>query len=486
LLRPKFCRKPDLNTKTSVFDYLLAVNWLGNRSLIDLSAYPLFPRLVKSFIPALPLRELPLPIDIANDPEGLITGLNATRFTTQHYHHPECPSQPLGVAVLLSRLMPYTRFQWEVNDGWDAGNRFFVALAGSLEISTRTSSELPPEFFALPEVLVNVNGLKLPDGRDYDVQFPAWLPNAELFTELQRRLLEGEKVRGSLHQWIDLLFGVALKGETGASRMNVYHAMAYVGKNPKEFQGKWIQSCGQVPAQVFTRAHPEMAKVDTREITVGRVAFKPESAIAGRKFPIGDTVVPLIRHAALSASKQFLVLTTFASIVKVIRLGDPDVDQAMVFLQTPVFSVLLEEQMVCYTVCLGEVVIWSFATGHILRRMEVAHVGCLTVNAERNALFLARGTELAEYSVNGRLVRSIDIAEGCKKLEGKKVTAIGTFGRSFWRHGESVIVGTRNGNVIRLKVNDSGGFEKVWTERMSFSKIHSIVTDDDTCKVVVS
>jgi hypothetical protein len=116
------------------------------------------------------------------------------------------------------------------------------------------------------------------------------------------------------------------------------------------------------------------------------------------------------------------------------------------------------------------------------------------VNSERKLLFLARGTIIYEYSVNGTPSREIDIAKGDeklagkgdKKLAGKRVSALGAFGRSFWSHKVSVVAGTRNGTIVTLENIGNETFRKSLVTRVSMSMIRSLVTDDDTGKVIVS
>lgn len=72
--------------------------------------------------------------------------------------------------------------------------------------------ELIPEFFFLPDFLVNSNEYKLGitqnRGAIGEVLLPPWANESPTeFVRVHRQALESEHVSNNLHNWIDLIFG---------------------------------------------------------------------------------------------------------------------------------------------------------------------------------------------------------------------------------------------------------------------------------------
>eukprot|EP01052_Picozoa_sp_SAG31_P000718 SAG31_NODE_21_length_34109_cov_60.598824_2_plen_731_part_00 len=93
--------------------------------------------------------------------------------------------------------------------------------------------ELSPEFFYMPEFLLNLNRLDL--GRTQageslgDVVLPPWANgSAEEFVRINRAALESEHVSGELHNWIDLIFGYKQRGAAAEAADNVFYYLTYV------------------------------------------------------------------------------------------------------------------------------------------------------------------------------------------------------------------------------------------------------------------
>lgn len=54
------------------------------------------------------------------------------------------------------------------------------------------------------------------------VQVPPWCDGSpEDFIRYHRSLLEGERVSGSLHRWLDITFGYCLNGQAAVDNKNV-------------------------------------------------------------------------------------------------------------------------------------------------------------------------------------------------------------------------------------------------------------------------
>lgn len=88
--------------------------------------------------------------------------------------------------------------------------------------------ELIPEFFHLPDFLINNEGfnygIRQSGEQVNDVKLPTWCEeSARLFTFIHRQALESDFVRKQLHAWIDLIFGFKQKGKAAVEAVNVFH-----------------------------------------------------------------------------------------------------------------------------------------------------------------------------------------------------------------------------------------------------------------------
>ena len=133
----------------------------------------------------------------------------------------------------------------------------------SLYSNMNDVKELIPEFFYMPEFLVNMNRFDL--GRLQsggakktvvdDVILPRWADNPYDFVRKHRQALESDFVSQNLHLWIDLIFGHKQKGQAAVDATNVFYYCTYEGavdldavKDPAEREALegMINNFGQV------------------------------------------------------------------------------------------------------------------------------------------------------------------------------------------------------------------------------------------------
>jgi WD40 repeat protein len=132
--------------------------------------------------------------------------------------------------------------------------------------------ELTPEFFYLPEFLVNLNGYNFGvrqgnGGKIDNVVLPRWAKgDPHIFIQKHREALESPYVSMHLHKWIDLIFGFKQQGEAAIEATNVFHYLSYQGaKDLDSIEDAHerlatigiIHNFGQTPQQIFQRAHPQ-------------------------------------------------------------------------------------------------------------------------------------------------------------------------------------------------------------------------------------
>jgi hypothetical protein len=128
--------------------------------------------------------------------------------------------------------------------------------------------ELIPEFFTLPDFLVNSNRFDLgtmDESPVTDVTLPPWAKNAHEFIEIHRAALESVHVSAHLHEWIDLIFGFQQTGPAAAKANNLFHLFSYpsaitaeVLKDPDMLTLVQTQASnmGITPRQIFKEPHP--------------------------------------------------------------------------------------------------------------------------------------------------------------------------------------------------------------------------------------
>lgn len=122
--------------------------------------------------------------------------------------------------------------------GFDLADRMFHSIEEAWLSAAQNNMadvrELIPEFFYLPEFLVNSNrfdfGSKQNGVQVNDVVLPPWAKNdPKEFIRLNRLALESDYVSANLHNWIDLIFGFKQSGNAAIDSVNVFHHLFYEG-----------------------------------------------------------------------------------------------------------------------------------------------------------------------------------------------------------------------------------------------------------------
>ena len=267
------------------YEYLMYVNFLGGRSFNDLSQYPVFPWVISDYTsehldlnnPSV-YRDLSKPIGTMNERRLQSLAMNYEMcpddipekcFYRMHY------SNAFYVLHWLVRLEPYTTLHIEVNDKkFDKPNRMFWSIPKSWEAVTSLNPdfrELIPEFFTLPEFLLNNNEFDLGFNEDAnvkldDVVLPPWAKDAHAFIDLNRQALESPYVSMHLNEWIDLIFGFKQQGPEAVRAQNTFHQYCYQSSVTKEILRDpemlmtiqtQASNVGIIPRQLFTSSHPK-------------------------------------------------------------------------------------------------------------------------------------------------------------------------------------------------------------------------------------
>ncbi|KAK9307869.1 hypothetical protein QLX08_001934 [Tetragonisca angustula] len=276
------------------WEYITCLNKLAGRSYNDLMQYPVFPFVLSDYTsekidltnPKI-YRNFKRPMAVQDKKneqhyinnynylkQALSEGLNLISLNQEPFHYGSHYSNSGTVLHFLVRLPPFTSMFLSYQDNnFDIPDRTFHALATTWRLtscdSTTDVKELIPEFFYLPEFLLNSEGfnfgIRQNGNRVGDVELPKWCDgDARLFILAHRAALEADLVREVLPYWIDLVFGFRQTGRPAIEAINVFHPATYYGFNveqitdPLERQA-WetmVRTYGQTPAQLFKAAHP--------------------------------------------------------------------------------------------------------------------------------------------------------------------------------------------------------------------------------------
>ncbi|XP_056326307.1 lysosomal-trafficking regulator isoform X1 [Danio aesculapii] len=277
------------------FEYLTHLNKHAGRSFNDLMQYPVFPFILRDYTnetldlqEASIYRNLSKPIAVQSK-EKEDRYVDNYRYLEEEYKKgkreddPMPPVQPYHygshysnsgtVLHFLVRLPPFTKMFLAYQDqSFDIPDRTFHSMNTTWRLSSYESmtdvKELIPEFFYLPEFLVNREGfdfgVRQNSERVNHVNLPPWARNdPRLFILIHRQALESDQVSQTLCQWIDLVFGLKQKGKAAVQAINVFHPATYFGMDVSAVEDPvqrraletMIKTYGQTPRQLFSASH---------------------------------------------------------------------------------------------------------------------------------------------------------------------------------------------------------------------------------------
>ncbi|XP_045600783.1 WD repeat and FYVE domain-containing protein 3 isoform X4 [Procambarus clarkii] len=271
----------------SNFQYLMHLNTLAGRSYNDLMQYPIFPWVLADYTSeeldmtnSATFRDLSKPMG-AQTPDRLEQFSKRYREwddpsgETPPYHYGTHYSSAMIVSSYLVRMEPFTQHFLRLQGGhFDLADRMFHSMKEAWHSASRNNmadvKELIPEFFYLPEFLLNSNrfdlGCKQSGKQLDDVVLPPWAKgDSREFIRLHRAALECDYVSAHLHEWIDLIFGYKQLGQPAVEAVNVFHHLFYEGnvdiyniEDPlkKNATIGFINNFGQIPKQLFRKPHP--------------------------------------------------------------------------------------------------------------------------------------------------------------------------------------------------------------------------------------
>ena len=224
----------------SNFEYLMWLNVLSGRTFLDAESYPIFPALFSTGDNG-ERKERNLAVNIS-DLRATTTQTRETpaRDESRPYRFDQTYLTPRVIRSLLKAL----------NHRETAAHQSPAEILKQLD----PASELPPEFFLLPEAF---EGLEL----------PPWCKSPVDLVRQHAQALESPQVTDALPKWIDMIWGT---GRNDPS--NLYDPRLYpnvwdqrIGESPEIEQ--LLMTNGQIPQQLFTEAHP-LRKTSKSEVEV--------------------------------------------------------------------------------------------------------------------------------------------------------------------------------------------------------------------------
>uniref|UniRef100_A0A9J8AI02 Lysosomal trafficking regulator n=1 Tax=Cyprinus carpio carpio TaxID=630221 RepID=A0A9J8AI02_CYPCA len=277
------------------FEYLTHLNKHAGRSFNDLMQYPVFPFILRDYTSeTLDLQDTSI-YRILSKPIAVQSKEKEDRYVdnyryleeeykkgkveddpmppVQPYHYGSHYSNSGTVLHFLVRLPPFTKMFLAYQDqSFDIPDRTFHSMNTTWRLSSYESmtdvKELIPEFFYLPEFLVNREGfdfgVRQNSERVNHVNLPPWARNdPRLFILIHRQALESDQVSQTLCQWIDLVFGLKQKGKAAVHAINVFHPATYFGMDVSAVEDPvqrraletMIKTYGQTPRQLFSASH---------------------------------------------------------------------------------------------------------------------------------------------------------------------------------------------------------------------------------------
>ncbi|KAH3664079.1 hypothetical protein OGAPHI_004793 [Ogataea philodendri] len=271
----------------SNFYYLILVNTMAGRTFNDLTQYPVFPFVIADYESEELDLSNPSTFRDLQKPMGAQSEKRAAQFKERYeasidmspdtppFHYGTHYSSAMIVASYLIRLRPFVKSYLLLQGGkFDYADRSFHSILKAWNSASRDNTtdvrELIPEFYYLPDFLVNSNNFEfghLQDGTKVeDVALPPWAKNDPvIFVEKMRQALESDYVSEHLHEWIDLVFGYKQRGKYAVESQNVFHHLSYQGstdldkikdEHDRNVIVSTIHNFGQTPVQLFHKPHP--------------------------------------------------------------------------------------------------------------------------------------------------------------------------------------------------------------------------------------
>ncbi len=245
------------------------------------------------------------------------------------FHYGSHYSTAGGVLYYLIRAEPFTFLHSVLQGGkLDHADRLFNSLAATWHMCNTHSAdvkELIPEFFCLPQMFENTNGVDFGTRQDgvkiSDISLPPWAKGCPVeFVRVHKRALESARVSSQLHAWVDLIFGFKQRGKAAVEAVNVFHYLSYEGSVDlsaieDEMERKSVTDhvlhFGQTPSQIFRKK--QQPRTAPAKKGLWPIAGPASGALAGQVVKVSVAVTRVcapgraIRHCAIFNGRVFVI-----------------------------------------------------------------------------------------------------------------------------------------------------------------------------------
>lgn len=308
------------NGEISNFYYLMLINTIAGRTFNDLTQYPVFPFVLKDYESGVLNLEDPNVFRDLSKPMGAQSTERELQFKERYeasvemgelkpFHYGTHYSSAMIVSSYLIRIMPFTDSYLKLQGGkFDHADRLFSDITRLWKSASSVSTdvrELIPEFYYLPDFLVNSNKLNFGETQDGnvigDVKLPLWADGDPVkFVKIMRDALESDYVSEHLHEWIDLIFGYKQQGEESVAATNVFHSYSYPGNinledvkddHERAVITSIIHNFGQTPLQIFHKPHPSKKVMVQSVSNVFKDSFQGVITEIDSLFPKVDEII---------------------------------------------------------------------------------------------------------------------------------------------------------------------------------------------------
>ena len=277
--------------KISNFEFLMQLNSFAGRSFNDLTQYPVFPWVIADYdSEEIDLNDPKTYRDLSK-PMGALGEERAQQFRERYdalastyfgdddpppFHYGTHYSCAAYVLYYLMRLEPFSRLALALQGGrFDVADRLFHDVGRSWKSASEENiqdvRELIPEFYYLPDFLMNTNDFDFGETQRgktvHNVTLPKWAKgDPKRFVRLNRQALESEYVSKNLHFWVDLVFGWKQRGEAAVEALNTFVHVTYEGEvdidamtDPIQRLSTiaQIQNFGQTPSRLERKPFPQ-------------------------------------------------------------------------------------------------------------------------------------------------------------------------------------------------------------------------------------
>ena len=272
--------------KISNFDYLMLLNTLSERSLINFFQYFIFPLILISsednifnWLNKTIYRNLSVPV-FACYPllDNSLDSIDIKQFELTDigikYHSGTFYSTHAFVSYFLLRQHPYTEIHLEIQGGtFDSADRLFIGIKELSSLLDR-KQELIPHIYTLPELYINTNNFSLGkfQSSSYntnlvnDFILPKWAEgDYRKFILILRKIMESKIINEKLNNWIDLIFGYKMNGIEAIKSYNTFRKACYEISSEEieemnrngELLGALLekQELGYMAKQLFKKPH---------------------------------------------------------------------------------------------------------------------------------------------------------------------------------------------------------------------------------------